>query len=58
MLQWSIMFFIIAIIAGIFGFTGIAGSALGIAQILFVLFLIPAVILLFVALFVAGAVKR
>ena len=58
MLRWSILFFVIAIIAGIFGFTSIAGSALGIAQILFVLFLIPAVIFLILAFSVAGALKK
>jgi uncharacterized membrane protein YtjA (UPF0391 family) len=39
MLNWSITFFIIAIIAAVFGFTGIAVSAAGIAKILFGIFL-------------------
>ncbi len=44
MLSWSITFFIIALIAGLLGFTGIAGSAVGIAKILFFVFLVLFVI--------------
>ena len=40
MLNWSVTFFIIAIIAALLGFTGIAASAAGIAKILFGVFLI------------------
>ncbi len=40
MLGWAITFFIIAIVAAALGFGGIAGSAVYIAQILFVIFLI------------------
>jgi uncharacterized membrane protein YtjA (UPF0391 family) len=39
MLHWSLVFLIIAIIAGILGFTGIAGAAIGMAKILFFVFL-------------------
>ena len=39
MLYYAVVFFIIAIIAGLFGFGGIAGAATGIAQILFFVFL-------------------
>ena len=44
MLYWTIAFFIIALIAAVLGFGGLAGAATGIAQILFVGFLILAVI--------------
>jgi UPF0391 membrane protein mpe_A2904 len=44
MLHYSIVFFIIAIIAAVLGFGGIAGSAAGIAKILFAGFLILSVI--------------
>ncbi len=37
---WSIIFLVIAIIAGIFGFTAIAGAAIGFAKILFIIFLV------------------
>ena len=40
MLHWSLIFLIIALIAGILGFTGIAGAAMGIAKILFFVFLV------------------
>ncbi len=44
MLHWAAVFFVIAIIAAVFGFSGIAASASGIAKILFVGFLVIAVI--------------
>jgi uncharacterized membrane protein YtjA (UPF0391 family) len=44
MLSWSIAFFIIALIAAIFGFSGIVASATAIAQLLFVGFLVLAVV--------------
>ena len=47
MLNWAISFFVIAIIAAVLGFTNIAGSAIGIAKILFFVFLILAAISMF-----------
>jgi uncharacterized membrane protein YtjA (UPF0391 family) len=44
MLGWSITFFLVAILAGIFGFFGIAESAAWIAKLLFVAFLLLAVV--------------
>jgi uncharacterized membrane protein YtjA (UPF0391 family) len=40
MLHWTLMFLIIALVAGILGFGGIAGTATGIAKILFFVFLV------------------
>jgi uncharacterized membrane protein YtjA (UPF0391 family) len=40
MLGWAVTFLIIALIAGVLGFTGIAGTAVGIAKILFAVFLV------------------
>ena len=40
MLSWAITFLIIAIIAAILGFGGIAGTAVGIAKVLFFVFLV------------------
>ncbi|MBP6342902.1 MAG: DUF1328 domain-containing protein [Candidatus Omnitrophica bacterium] len=40
MLQWSITFLVIAIVAAFLGFGGIAGTATDIAKILFGVFLI------------------
>ena len=53
MLYWALMFFIVAIIAGLFGFGGIAAGAVGIARILFFVFLV-----LFIISLVAGGFRR
>ena len=44
MLNWAVTFFVIAIVAAVLGFTNIAGSAIDIAKILFVVFLVLAVV--------------
>jgi uncharacterized membrane protein YtjA (UPF0391 family) len=44
MLHYAIVFFIIALIAAVFGFGGIAAGAVGIAKILFFVFLILAAV--------------
>jgi uncharacterized membrane protein YtjA (UPF0391 family) len=44
MLHYAAVFFVIALIAAVFGFGGIAVGAAGIAKILFIIFLIGAVI--------------
>ena len=44
MLHYAVVFLVIALIAAVFGFGGIAASAVGIAKILFVVFLILAVV--------------
>jgi uncharacterized membrane protein YtjA (UPF0391 family) len=48
MLYWSLIFFVIAIIAAVFGFGVIAGTATLIAKILFVVFIIAFLISLIV----------
>jgi uncharacterized membrane protein YtjA (UPF0391 family) len=40
MLQWTLIFLVVAIIAAVFGFGGVAGTAAGIAKILFFIFLV------------------
>ena len=40
MLSWAITFLIIALIAAVLGFGGLAGTAVGIAKILFAVFII------------------
>ncbi|WP_299629258.1 DUF1328 domain-containing protein [uncultured Tateyamaria sp.] len=40
MLGWAVTFLIVALIAAVLGFGGIAGAATGIAQLLFVVFLV------------------
>jgi uncharacterized membrane protein YtjA (UPF0391 family) len=51
MLRWAAIFLVIAIIAAIFGFGGVAGTAVGIAKVLFFVFIAICVILFLVGLF-------
>jgi uncharacterized membrane protein YtjA (UPF0391 family) len=53
MLYWAAVFFIIAIVAAVFGFGGVAAGATSIAQVLFGLFLVIAVVSL-----ILGLVRR
>lgn len=50
MLHWALIFFIVSIVAALFGFGGIASSAVGIAKILFFIFIILFVISLVIGL--------
>ena len=49
MLYWALVFLVVAVIAGLLGFGVIASAAVGIAKILFFLFL-----LMFVVTLIAG----
>ncbi|MGE0666675.1 MAG: DUF1328 domain-containing protein [Sphingomonadales bacterium] len=53
MLYWALVFLVLALVAGLFGFGGIASTAVGIAKILFVVFLV-----LFVASLLFNALRR
>jgi uncharacterized membrane protein YtjA (UPF0391 family) len=53
MLYWAAMFLVIALVAALFGFGGIAGSAVGIAKVLFFVFLV-----LFVLSLLFGGLRR
>lgn len=53
MLTWALIFFIVAIVAGLFGFTKIEGAATSIAKILFFIFLV-----LFIISLITGLVNR
>jgi uncharacterized membrane protein YtjA (UPF0391 family) len=53
MLYYAAVFLVIALIAALFGFTGIAAGAVGIAKILFFVF-----VLLFVVSLIVGLVRR
>lgn len=44
MLQYALIFFVIALFAALFGFGGIAAGAVGIAKILFLIFAVMAVV--------------
>ena len=51
MLKWSLVFLVVAIIAGLLGFTSIAGAAVGIAKVLFFIFLFVFVGFMLIGLF-------
>jgi uncharacterized membrane protein YtjA (UPF0391 family) len=53
MLHYAVVFLVIALIAALFGFGGIASSAVGIAQVLFFVFIVLAV-----ASFLYGLIKK
>ena len=53
MLHYAVVFFVIALIAALFGFGGIAAGAVGIAKILFYVFVILAVVT-----FLFGLIKK
>lgn len=40
MLGWALTFLLVALLAGIFGFGGVASASMGIAQVLFFIFLV------------------
>jgi uncharacterized membrane protein YtjA (UPF0391 family) len=52
MLHYTIVFFVIALIAALFGFGGIAAGAVGIAKVLFFIFIVLAI-----ASFVFGSMR-
>ena len=51
MLHYSVIFFVIALVAAFFGFSGIASGAAEIAKILFFVFLIITIVSLIVGIF-------
>jgi uncharacterized membrane protein YtjA (UPF0391 family) len=53
MLRWALIFFVVALVAGIMGFFGIMVAAAGIAKILFFVFLV-----LFLVSLVSGLMSR
>jgi uncharacterized membrane protein YtjA (UPF0391 family) len=52
-LHYAVVFFLIALVAALFGFGGVASSAVGIAQILFLVFVVLALMS-----FVLGLMRR
>lgn len=53
MLYWAAVFLVIALVAGVLGFTPVFGAAMGIAKILFFVFVI-----LFLLSLVFGGIRR
>jgi uncharacterized membrane protein YtjA (UPF0391 family) len=56
MLKWAFIFLVIGLVAGLLGFTGIAGASIGIAKLLFFIFLVIFLIFLVLGLTVARRV--
>ena len=56
MLRYALIFFIVALVAALFGFGGIAAGAIGIAKILFFVFLIIFLVTLLLGLMRRGSV--
>jgi uncharacterized membrane protein YtjA (UPF0391 family) len=52
MLYWAVVFFVVSIVAALFGFGGIASSAVGIAKVLFFIFIV-----LFAISLILGLIK-
>jgi len=52
MLYWTLIFLVVALVAGLFGFGGIASASAGIAKILFAIFLV-----LFLVSLIFGVVR-
>ena len=53
MLHYAVVFLVIALVAAVFGFGGIAAGAVGIAKVLFFVFVIRAVVS-----FIIGLLKK
>ena len=58
MLRWALIFLVLGLVAGALGFTGVAGTAVGIAEVLFFLFLAIFVVMLILGLTVYRGVSR
>ena len=56
MLKWALIFFLIAVVAGVLGFTTIAGASIAIAKILFFIFLAIVAIFVIAAIFIGKKV--
>ncbi len=58
MLRWSFIFLVIGLIAGLLGFTGVAGTAVGIAKILFFIFLALFTVFLLLGVFATSKLNK
>jgi uncharacterized membrane protein YtjA (UPF0391 family) len=56
MLYWTLVFFIVALVAGLFGFFPIAAGAMEIAKILFFVFLVLFVVSLITGMWPRGTI--
>ncbi len=58
MLKWAFTFFLISIVAAMLGFTNIAGPALGIAKVLFFIFIFTALLLVILGTMVFRSIRN
>ncbi len=57
LLQWALIAFVVAIIAGLFGFTGVSRGVSSVGRVLFSLFLVIALVFLVLALFGVSSLR-
>lgn len=58
MLRWALIFLVLGLVAALFGFTSIAGAAIGVAKILFYIFLALFVVALLIGMTASGSARR
>lgn len=58
MLRWALIFLLLGLVAALFGFTSVAGTAIGIAKILFYIFLGLFLISLLVGMTASSGTRR
>ena len=58
MLRWALIFLVLGLVAALFGFTSVAGTAIGIAKILFYIFLGLFLISLLIGMTASSGTRR
>lgn len=58
MLRWALIFLVLGLVAALFGFTTVAGTAIGIAKILFYVFLGLFLISLLIGMTASSGTRR
>ncbi len=58
MLRWALIFLVLGLVAALFGFTSVAGTAIGIAKILFYIFLGLFLVSLLIGMTATGGTRR
>lgn len=58
MLRWAFIFLVFGLVAALFGFTSIAGAAIGVAKILFYIFLALFVVALLIGLTATKSLRK
>jgi uncharacterized membrane protein YtjA (UPF0391 family) len=58
MLRWALIFLVFGLVAALLGFTSIAGTAIGIAKILFYIFLVLFLVALLIGLSAGNRINK